>query len=108
RRAPAVPHRLPEGTRAASGDPGRGGGRGRHRAGRALCRDRQPPGRFINSYERPGLAMFRPLLPALSLFLAATAGRNMTRPAYVAVAVGVMLMVLSTLDPAYQAAHHWV
>lgn len=52
--------------------------------------------------------MSRQLLPALSLFLAATAGRNMTRPAYVAVAVGVMLMVLSTVDPAYQAAHHWV
>src|SRR5689334_1950499 len=46
--------------------------------------------------------------PALSLFLAATAGRNMTRPAYVAVAVGVAMMVLLTVDPAYEAAHHWV
>jgi len=46
--------------------------------------------------------------PALSLFLAATAGRNMTRPAYLAVAVGVAMMVLLTVDPAYEAAHHWV
>ena len=46
--------------------------------------------------------------PALSPFLAATAGRNMTRPAYLAVAVGVAMMVLLTVDPAYEAAHHWV
>src|ERR1700752_4885150 len=52
--------------------------------------------------------MSKPLFPAFSLFLVATAGRNMTRPAYVAVAVGVMLMVLLTVDPAYEAAHHWV
>ena len=32
----------------------------------------------------------------------------MTRPAYVAVAVGVLVMVLLTVDPAYEAAHHWV
>ena len=32
----------------------------------------------------------------------------MTRPAYVAVAVGVMVMVLLTVDPAYEAAHHSV
>src|SRR5690242_19349665 len=52
--------------------------------------------------------MSKPLFPALSLFLTATAGRNMTRPAYVAVAVGVFVMVLLTVDPAYEAAHHWV
>src|SRR5437879_11662103 len=52
--------------------------------------------------------MPKPLFPALSLFIAATAGRNMTRPAYVAVAVGVVMMVLLTVDPAYEAAHHWV
>src|SRR5690349_5636556 len=52
--------------------------------------------------------MAKPQFPALSLFLAATAGRNMTRPAYVAVAVGVAMMVLLTVDPAYEAAHHWV
>ena len=52
--------------------------------------------------------MPKTLFPALSLFIAATAGRNMTRPAYVAVAVGIMVMVLLTVDPAYEAAHHWV
>lgn len=46
--------------------------------------------------------------PGLSAFLAATAGRNMTRPAYVAVAVGIGMMVLLTVAPAYEAAHHWV
>src|SRR6267378_8016379 len=38
----------------------------------------------------------------------ATSGRNMTRPAYIAVAVGTMVMILLTVDPAYEAAHHWV
>ena len=52
--------------------------------------------------------MAKPQFPALSLFLAATAGRNMTRPAYLAVAVGICVMVLLTVDPAYEAAHHWV
>jgi voltage-gated potassium channel len=46
--------------------------------------------------------------PNLALFVAATAGRNMTRAAYVAVATGVVMMVLLTVDPAYEAAHHWV
>jgi len=46
--------------------------------------------------------------PALIPFLTATAGRNMTRPAYVAVTVGVAMMVLLTVDPAYEAAHRWV
>jgi voltage-gated potassium channel len=46
--------------------------------------------------------------PALSLFMMATAGRNMTRTAYVAVLSGVGMMVLLTVDPAYEAAHHWV
>jgi voltage-gated potassium channel len=48
------------------------------------------------------------LFPALALFMVATAGRNMTRPAYVAVLVGVAMMLLLTVDPAYEAAHHWV
>jgi voltage-gated potassium channel len=52
--------------------------------------------------------MPKPLFPALSLFIAATSGRNMTRPAYVAVLVGIVVMVLLTVDPAYEAAHHWV
>ena len=53
--------------------------------------------------------MSKPLaFPALAQFAAATTGRNMTRPAYVAVASGVIMMVLLTVDPAYEAAHHWV
>jgi voltage-gated potassium channel len=53
--------------------------------------------------------MSKPLVfPALAQFMAATAGRNMTRPAYVAVTAGVAMMVLLTVDPAYEAAHHWV
>jgi voltage-gated potassium channel len=48
------------------------------------------------------------VFPALSLFMVATAGRNMTRTAYVAVLSGVVMMVLLTVDPAYEAAHHWV
>jgi voltage-gated potassium channel len=53
--------------------------------------------------------MSKPLVsPALEQFVAATVGRNMTRPAYVAVTSGVVMMVLLTVDPAYEAAHHWV
>jgi voltage-gated potassium channel len=48
------------------------------------------------------------VFPALTLFVTATAGRNMTRPAYVAVLGGVAMMLLLTVDPAYEAAHHWV
>ncbi|MBR1125819.1 ion transporter [Bradyrhizobium lablabi] len=51
--------------------------------------------------------MPRPTLPSLSHFVAATEGRNMTRPAYVAVAAGTSAMVLLTVDPAYEAAHRW-
>src|SRR5882762_8271393 len=64
------------------------------------------PAFFIDGLH---LAMFKPLaFPALAQFAAATTGRNMTKPAYVAVASGVIMMVLLTVDPAYEAAHHWV
>jgi voltage-gated potassium channel len=46
--------------------------------------------------------------PALEQFVAATAGRNMTKAAYVAVLSGVAMMILLTVDPAYEATHHWV
>ena len=46
--------------------------------------------------------------PALAQFVAATAGRNMTKAAYVAVTAGVAMMVLLTVAPAYESAHHWV
>jgi voltage-gated potassium channel len=52
--------------------------------------------------------MSKPLIPVLGQFVAATAGRNMTNAAYVAVVVGVLTMVLLTVNPAYEAAHHWV
>ena len=45
---------------------------------------------------------------ALTQFVATTAGRNMTKAAYLAVAVGVAAMVTLTVDPAYGAAHRWV
>jgi voltage-gated potassium channel len=49
-----------------------------------------------------------PVFPALAQFAAATTGRNMTKPAYIAVTAGVFMMVLLTVAPAYEAAHHWV
>jgi voltage-gated potassium channel len=50
----------------------------------------------------------RLVLSALTIFAAQTAGRNMTKAAYVAVTVGVTVMVLLTVAPAYEAAHRWV
>ena len=53
--------------------------------------------------------MSKPLaLPALAQFVAATAGRNMTKAAYVAVSAGVVLMVLLTVDPSEEAGHLWI
>jgi voltage-gated potassium channel len=53
--------------------------------------------------------MFKPVVfPALAQFVAATADRNITKAAFVAVATGLVMMVLLTVDPAYEAAHHWV
>jgi voltage-gated potassium channel len=53
--------------------------------------------------------MSTPLVSAtMTQFMAATAGRNMTKVAYVAVAIGVAMMILLTVDPAYEAAHHWI
>jgi voltage-gated potassium channel len=49
-----------------------------------------------------------PAPSALTQFVTATAGRNMTKAAYVAVAVGVAAMVLLTVIPADGAAHRWV
>jgi voltage-gated potassium channel len=50
----------------------------------------------------------RLVLSALAQFIAKTAGRNMTKTAYAAVAPGVAAMVLLTVAPAYEAAQHWV
>lgn len=51
--------------------------------------------------------MSKPLISALAQFAAATAGRNMTKAAYVAVTVGVLSMVLLTVNAAYEGAHRW-
>jgi voltage-gated potassium channel len=48
------------------------------------------------------------VFPGLTQFAAATAGRNMTRAAYVAVVIGVLMLVILTVEPAYDAAHRWV
>jgi voltage-gated potassium channel len=53
--------------------------------------------------------MSKPLVsPALVQFAVATTGRNMTRPAYVAVASGVAMTILLTVDPVYEAAHRGI
>jgi voltage-gated potassium channel len=53
--------------------------------------------------------MSKPLVfPSLAQFVTATAGRNMTKAAYVAVAIGFVMMLVLTVAPAYEAAHHWV
>jgi voltage-gated potassium channel len=49
-----------------------------------------------------------PASAALAQFMTATAGRNMTKAAYVAVATGIAMMILLTVDPAYQAAYRWI
>jgi voltage-gated potassium channel len=48
------------------------------------------------------------VLPALTQLVTATAGRNMTGAGYVAVTAGIIMMLLLTVAPAYEAAHHWV
>ena len=44
-------------------------------------------------------------LSSFAQFTAATAGRNMTKVAYVMIVIGVMTMVLLSIDPVYEAAH---
>ena len=50
----------------------------------------------------------RLVLSALAQFTAQTAGRNMTKAAYAAVAAGVAAMAALTTVPANEAAHRWV
>ena len=50
----------------------------------------------------------RLVLSALAQFAAKTAGRNMTKAAYAAVAAGVAAMVVLTVVPAYEATQRWV
>jgi voltage-gated potassium channel len=49
-----------------------------------------------------------PVSSALAQFVAATAGRNMTRAADIAVVTGVALMTLLTVGPAYDLLHRWI
>ena len=62
---------------------------------------------FLNG-QAPSRCQSGTFLQALSHFAAATAGRNMTRAATIAVATGIVMMVLLTVAPAYETAHHWV
>jgi voltage-gated potassium channel len=65
--------------------------------------------RFSHPVRRFLIPMSKRLvLSALARFVDQTAGRNMTKAAYVAVTAGVATMVLLTIAPAYEAAHHWV
>lgn len=50
----------------------------------------------------------RHIVPGFAHFAAATAGRNMTRSGSIALATGLVMMVLLTVAPAYEAAHRWV
>ncbi|HET7889015.1 MAG TPA: cyclic nucleotide-gated ion channel [Bradyrhizobium sp.] len=53
--------------------------------------------------------MFKPsAFSALEQFVTATSGRNMTKAAYLAVACGVVAMVLFTVEPTYQSIHYLV
>jgi voltage-gated potassium channel len=49
-----------------------------------------------------------PAFPALAQFVTATSGRNMTRPAYIAVTCGVAMIVMLTVDPAYAALSYCI
>src|SRR5262249_28113411 len=62
---------------------------------------------FSKRGQNPGMPK---LVDALGLaqFVAATAGRNMPKAAYVGVLIGIVMVVLITVDPAYEAAHHWI
>jgi voltage-gated potassium channel len=48
------------------------------------------------------------VIAAFAQFLTATTGRGVTKPAYVAVAAGLAMLLVLTVDPAYEATHHWV
>ncbi|MGJ4964380.1 ion transporter [Bradyrhizobium sp. HKCCYLRH3061] len=52
--------------------------------------------------------MTKPQHPALAAFVTALAGRNMTKAAFAAVALGMSAMVLLTMDPAYEAGRRWI
>ena len=63
---------------------------------------------FSQAMDDPPKTFKPPAFLGLEQFVAATAGRNMTRAANVAVVIGVLMVVILSVDPAYEAAHHWV
>jgi voltage-gated potassium channel len=52
--------------------------------------------------------MSKPFVPAFAHFMAATTARGMTKAAMIAVAAGLVMMLVLSVEPAYEAAHHWV
>jgi voltage-gated potassium channel len=53
--------------------------------------------------------MSRPFVfPYLVQFVAATVGHRRTAAAHAVVAAGLIALLVLTVDPAYEAAHHWV
>ena len=56
-----------------------------------ICNDRQPP-------------MSKPFVSAFAQFLAATTARGITKTAIIAVAGGLITLLVLTVDPAYEAA----
>ncbi|MBN8987790.1 MAG: ion transporter [Rhizobiales bacterium] len=50
----------------------------------------------------------RQILQAMAHFVAATAGRNMTKAAYAAVTIGIAAMLLLTVAPAYEVVPRWI
>jgi voltage-gated potassium channel len=73
--------------------------------------DRPRPAKAGAHFRSPtdAVSMPKPLIfPALTQLVTATAGRNMTKAAYVAVVTGVVLMTVLSIEPAYNAMHSWV
>jgi voltage-gated potassium channel len=52
--------------------------------------------------------MPKPFSSAFAQYLAATTARGITKAAIVAVAVGLTMMLVLTVDPAYEAADRWI
>jgi voltage-gated potassium channel len=52
--------------------------------------------------------MSKPFATALAQFMAATTARGLTRAAAVTVATGLIMMLVLTVDPAYETAHRWI
>jgi voltage-gated potassium channel len=63
---------------------------------------------FSQAMDNPRKTFKASAFPGLEQFVAATAGRDMTRAAYVAVVIGVLMVAILSVDPAYEVAHRWV